>query len=111
MFSSGFPAALSFHVSFSVVGFTPLTIKPCGSFGSVLGTSSATAGSLPLNGQARVVESLVATSAITDAAGARLPDMPFVAVRQGGDQRSIAVNWGRPAKGSIMLKARMDSPD
>lgn len=69
------------------------------------------AGALPLNGYARMVESLVATSAITDAGGARVTDMPFVAVRQGGDQRSIAVNWSRPAKGSVMLKARMDQPD
>ena len=45
-----------------------------------------------------------------DAGGARVTDMPFIAVRQGGDQRSIAVNWSRPAKGSVMLKARMDQP-
>ena len=69
------------------------------------------AGALPLNGYARTVEALVATSAITDAGGARVTEMPFVAVRQGADQRSVTVNWSRPARGTVAFSTRMDSPD
>jgi len=71
--------------------------------------SLAAQGALPFDGFARTVESLVATSAITDAAGARVAEMPHVAIRQGPDQRAITLNWTRPVKGSVHVRMRMDN--
>lgn len=66
---------------------------------------------LPFNGWARKVESIVATSLLTNAANARVTEMPWVQAELGATRKQIAVNWGVATKGSIGLRVRMDSPD
>lgn len=65
-------------------------------------------GALPLNGITRNVDAIIATSAITDAAGARVADMPWVRTRQAADERSIQLHWSRPVKGAVSVRVRMD---
>ncbi|WP_260155515.1 hypothetical protein, partial [Paracoccus denitrificans] len=66
---------------------------------------------LPFNGWVRNVESVVATSAITNAANARISEMPWVQTQLVANQRQIAVNWNTAARGSVSIRARMDNPD
>jgi hypothetical protein len=65
--------------------------------------------SLPFNGMARNVESVVAESAITDASGQRVTEMPFVQVEQGTDKKLVRLNWSQAAKGKVQVKVRMDT--
>ncbi len=69
-----------------------------------------TNATLPFNGWALKVDSMIAESAITSAAGARVSDMPFVGVREGTGQDRVALNWAAPAKGAVALRVRMDNP-
>ncbi|WP_347267271.1 right-handed parallel beta-helix repeat-containing protein [Paracoccus sp. (in: a-proteobacteria)] len=66
---------------------------------------------LPFNGWARKVESLVATSQLTNSANGRVSEMPWVQTELGTTRKQIAINWGVPTKGSIGLRVRMDNPD
>ncbi|MFG6081546.1 glycosyl hydrolase family 28-related protein [Paracoccus litorisediminis] len=66
---------------------------------------------LPFNGWAKKVESVVATSAITNSSNARVSEMPWIQAQQGSNKKQVAVNWSTPAKGAIALRVRMDSPD
>lgn len=66
---------------------------------------------LPFNGWARKVESVVATSAITNAANARVTEMPWVQTELGPVKKQIAINWSAATKGAIGLRVRMDNPD
>ena len=65
---------------------------------------------LPFRGWARNVDSLTATSLITDAGGARVSEMPWVRTRQGADNANLQVEWSRPVKGQVVIRARMDEP-
>ena len=67
--------------------------------------------SLPFNGWAKNVESVLARSAITNSAGARVADMPWVQAQLGTGNRQIAINWSTPVKGTISYRVRMDNPD
>lgn len=69
------------------------------------------AAALPFNGWARRVESLVATSAITNAANARVTEMPWVQTQLGTARKQVALNWAAATKGSVSLRVRMDNPD
>lgn len=66
--------------------------------------------SLPFNGYAKKVEAVVATSAITNAANARVTEMPWVQPSVGTTRKQVALNWGAATKGSIALRVRMDDP-
>lgn len=65
---------------------------------------------LPFNGWVRNVESVVATSAITNAGNSRVGEMPWVQTQMAANQRQIALNWGSAVRGSVSLRARMDFP-
>ncbi|MFB2593936.1 right-handed parallel beta-helix repeat-containing protein [Paracoccus sp. p4-l81] len=79
----------------------------------------ATAGSswvvrptaLPFEGWLRKVEGLAAEGAITNAAGQRVTEMPYVQVEQGSDRREARVNFAQPAKGKLVMRVRMDQPN
>lgn len=66
---------------------------------------------LPFNGWVRNVESVVATSAITNAANARVSEMPWVQTQLVTNKRLIALNWNAATRGSVAIRARMDNPD
>lgn len=66
---------------------------------------------LPFDGRARKVESLVAEGAITNATSQRVTEMPFVQIEQGSDQRELRVNYSQAAKGKLIMRVRMDSPN
>ncbi|MCL7463467.1 glycoside hydrolase family 55 protein [Phaeovulum sp. NW3] len=66
---------------------------------------------LPFGGWARNVESLVAEGPITNAAGARLTEMPYVNVEQGAARNQVTVHWAQAAKGRLQMKIRMDNPN
>jgi len=70
-----------------------------------------TAGRLPFGGYARNVTGLVAEGMITDAAGQRVSDMPFVLTHKGPQRADISVNWPVAAKGTVMVAIRVDNPD
>ena len=65
---------------------------------------------LPFGGFTRNVDSVVATSAITDAGGAAVTEMPWVRLRQGADQRSVQLRWSKATKGSMTVRLRADEP-
>ncbi|KGJ06121.1 Pectate lyase superfamily protein [Paracoccus halophilus] len=67
--------------------------------------------SLPFNGWARNVESVVARSAITNGAGSPVADMPWIQAEVGQGRRQIALNWRSAVKGSNAYRLRMDNPD
>ncbi|MTH63627.1 glycosyl hydrolase family 28-related protein [Paracoccus shanxieyensis] len=65
---------------------------------------------LPFNGWAKNVESLIAKSAITNAANQRVTEMPWVQSTVGTSRKQVALNWSGPARGSVSLRVRMDDP-
>ncbi|CAM3200681.1 hypothetical protein SAMN04488021_12416 [Paracoccus aminovorans] len=66
---------------------------------------------LPFNGWVRNVQSVVATSAITNSSNARVSEMPWVQTQLAANQRQIALNWNAAVRGSVSIRARMDNPD
>jgi hypothetical protein len=66
---------------------------------------------LPFGGQARHVESLVFRNMITNAAGGRVTEMPYVSTDQGTKLDKVTINWSQAAKGRAMVKIRMDNPN
>ena len=65
---------------------------------------------LPFRAWAKNVDSLTEISKIVSGDGARLAEMPWVRTRQGAGKGSVQVEWSRPAKGSVVIRARMDEP-
>lgn len=63
---------------------------------------------LPFGGWARNVESVVTQGMVTNAANARVSELPYVVTEQGGDKKSITLNWSQAAKGRVQVKLRMD---
>ncbi|WP_313352804.1 glycosyl hydrolase family 28-related protein [Paracoccus sp. (in: a-proteobacteria)] len=66
---------------------------------------------LPFNGWVRNVESIHATSQITNAGNTRITEMPWVQAAVGTARQQVAVNWGTAVRGSVRLRLRMDNPD
>jgi len=66
---------------------------------------------LPFNGWVRNVQSVIATSQITDAANGRVTEMPWVQAALGTARQQVALNWGTAVRGSVSLRLRMDNPD
>ncbi|QFQ88123.1 right-handed parallel beta-helix repeat-containing protein [Paracoccus kondratievae] len=66
---------------------------------------------LPFNGWVRNVQSVVATSQITNAANKPVFEMPWVQSALGSTRRQVALHWSTAARGSVSLRLRMDNPD
>lgn len=66
-------------------------------------------GKLAFNGMARRVEALVADGPVRDADGAKAFDMPYLTYNLSPDSRGLALNWSKPVKGSVRLRAAMDA--
>lgn len=66
---------------------------------------------MPFGAWARNVESLVAEGAITTASGARVTEMPYVAVEQGTQKQQVTLNWSVACKGRVQIRVRMDNPN
>ncbi|MGN7869162.1 glycosyl hydrolase family 28-related protein [Paracoccus sp. 22332] len=65
---------------------------------------------LPFKGWAKSVQSVIAETAITDAAGARVDAAPWTQVEVGTSRRQIRLNWPTAARGRVCVYARMDRP-
>jgi hypothetical protein len=63
---------------------------------------------LPFGGRARSVESVMPQGAITNATSTRVHDLPWSEGEQGGDNRSVHLNWSEPVKGEVRYAVRMD---
>ena len=64
--------------------------------------------SLPFDGIAKTVESVMPIGEITDVGDARQHDFPWSEGEQGADQRSVHLNWRVPVKGEVRYQVRMD---
>ena len=71
----------------------------------------ATDTSLPFEGHAMTVESVMPAGAVTDAANLRVHDLPWAVGEQGADMRDVHLNWSRPVKGRVRYAVRMDQTD
>ena len=65
---------------------------------------------LPFGGWTKSVESLVAETALTNASGQQVGEMPWVQTQVGGSNRQLRLNWAVPVRGRVSLFARMDRP-
>ncbi|MFV0490761.1 MAG: right-handed parallel beta-helix repeat-containing protein, partial [Pseudorhodobacter sp.] len=66
---------------------------------------------LPFKGWARNVDSLTATSLLTNDNGARVTEMPWVRTGQGARKANLQVEWSKKVKGEVVIRARMDTPN
>ncbi|WBU51997.1 glycosyl hydrolase family 28-related protein [Paracoccus sp. SCSIO 75233] len=66
---------------------------------------------LPFQGWAKQVDSVTAVSMIQDGAGRRITEMPWVRTGQGAKKANVQVEWSKPAKGKVVIRARMDDPN
>ncbi|TKW67011.1 MAG: right-handed parallel beta-helix repeat-containing protein [Paracoccus denitrificans] len=69
------------------------------------------AQNLPFQGWAQNVDSLTALSAMKDASGGRVTEMPWLRTGQGSRKGNLHVEWSRPVAGSVVILARMDNPN
>ena len=67
-----------------------------------------TRAALPFDGQAMIVEGVMAQGRISDASGAAVFDLPWSEAAQGPSQRDIRLNWSKPVKGTVRYSVRMD---
>jgi hypothetical protein len=65
---------------------------------------------LPFKGWAKSVQSVIAETAITNAAGARVDTAPWVQTEIGTTKRQLRLNWPSPVRGRVTVYARMDRP-
>jgi hypothetical protein len=70
-----------------------------------------TANALPFGGQARFVDSVLPTGAITTSANARIYDLPWSEGNRGTNGRSVHLNFSTAVRGSVRYQVRMDRPD
>lgn len=66
---------------------------------------------LPFRARAKHVDSLTAASRIDAGDGTRLTEMPWVRTQQGPGGGNLQVEWSRPARGNVVIRARMDDPN
>ncbi|MFD1796204.1 right-handed parallel beta-helix repeat-containing protein [Paracoccus aurantiacus] len=66
---------------------------------------------LPFKAWARNVDSVTAVSMIQDANNGRITEMPWVRTEQGAARKNLQIEWSKAAKGKVVVRARMDSPD
>ena len=69
-----------------------------------------TGNSLPFDGRALTVESVMPAGRITNSGGIRVYDLPWSEGEQGSDQRDVHLNWSQPVKGQMRYAVRMDQP-
>lgn len=69
------------------------------------------ATNLPFKGWARHADSLTAVSMMTDAGGGRVTEMPWLRSEQGPGKGNLQVEWSKPVKGTVIIRARMDNPN
>lgn len=69
------------------------------------------AQNLPFSGWAKSADSLMAVSAMTDANGSRVTEMPWLRAQQGSGRGNLQVEWSKPVKGQVVIRARMDDPN
>ncbi|AJE48288.1 glycosyl hydrolase family 28-related protein [Celeribacter indicus] len=67
-------------------------------------------GYLPFGGWARVVESVVFRTPLTDAAGAALQETPWVTANYGPGSNQVRLNFRTACKGTVNVVVRMDRP-
>lgn len=67
-----------------------------------------TGETLPFDGVAKTVESVMPLGEITNAADNRQYDFPWAEGEQGADLRSVHLNWRVAVKGSVRYQVRMD---
>lgn len=70
-----------------------------------------TNGMLPFSGQALQVESVVAETAITNASGVRISEMPSVTRLQGAAENAVTLNFAIAVKDTAGVRVRMDIPN
>lgn len=79
-------------------------------------TSASTAWTLPVieglpfKGWAKSVQSVIAETALTNAAGTQVDATPWVQTEIGTTRRQIRLNWPSAVKGRVCVYARMDRP-
>ncbi len=67
-----------------------------------------TGAALPFGGVARSVESVMPQGDITNSSNSRVYTLPWSLGEQGGDGRSVHLNWSQAVKGSVRYAVRMD---
>jgi hypothetical protein len=65
---------------------------------------------LPFGGWSRVVSSVVAENAITNAGGADVFAMPYVTTNYGAQNNLVQLTWPEACKGRVTMTSRMDNP-
>ena len=65
---------------------------------------------LPFKGWAKSVQSVIAETALTNAAGTQVDATPWVQTEIGTTRRQIRLNWPSAVKGRVCAYARMDRP-
>lgn len=68
------------------------------------------ASCMPFKAWARNVDSVTAVSMIQDASNGRVTEMPWVRTLQGPARQNLQIEWSKPTKGSVTVRARMDEP-
>ncbi|WBU62689.1 glycosyl hydrolase family 28-related protein [Paracoccus aerodenitrificans] len=66
---------------------------------------------VPFRAWAKNVDSVTAVSMIKDGAGKHVPEMPWVRTQRGPGRQNLQVEWSRPVKGKVVIRARMDDPN
>ncbi len=65
---------------------------------------------MPFGGRARVVESLVAESRMTNSAGGTVSEWPYVETEVGASKDQFRLHFATACKGSVRAVVRMDNP-
>lgn len=65
---------------------------------------------LPFQSWVKSVQSVVAETVITNAAGTKVTEMPWVQTQIGTTKRQLRLNWNAATKGTVSVYARMDRP-
>lgn len=87
---------------------SPLRLRHDQSTAASTWTVSAN-GTLPFEGRARSVDSVVAIGAIQTSGGSNRYVMPYVQLEQGGNGDQISLSWGESLRGEVQLVMRVDN--
>ncbi|MCQ0971834.1 right-handed parallel beta-helix repeat-containing protein [Paracoccus sp. TK19116] len=87
----------------------PLLVRHQQAAAAVTWTPAVVRG-LPFMGWVRSIGSVVAETPITNAAGARVAEMPWTQTMIGASHRQLRLNWKSAVKGTVAMQVRMDMP-
>ncbi len=87
---------------------SPLRLRHDQSTAASTWTVSAN-GTLPFEGRARSVDSVVAIGAIRTSGGSNRYVTPYVQLEQGGNGDQISLSWGESLRGEVQLVMRVDN--